>query len=200
MLQIKARQHRVRFDALITGNHSVINTQSWGNRKHLLNNTATYFFILDILFLILYSIVLRWRQTHTDSKSSHELTLLLLQTNVINNRVNFHCSFVFSHYLFRALHFCLLDTKILALEDIRSVMYSAQDMTLKITTKTTCSNEVRNKAVQGIVGSSLTYISHDWPSLKSRALHTLSTLFRTAFRSIFPPHLGNISKNRLYPS
>ena len=51
--------------------------------------------------------------------------------------------------------------------------------------KPSTSSEVRNTLIQGIFGSSLTYISHDWPSLKPRALHTLSTLFRTAFRSIF---------------
>ena len=50
--------------------------------------------------------------------------------------VNFHFFFVFCHYFFRAFHFCLLDTKILALEGIRSVMYRAQDTTLKITIKT----------------------------------------------------------------
>ena len=64
--------------------------------------------------------------------------------------------------------------------------------------KPSSSSEVRNIVVQGIFGSSLTYFSHDWLSLK-RALSRLSTLFRTAFRSFFPPHLlGNITKNRLY--
>ena len=65
---------------------------------------------------------------------------MLLQTelvlNVINYRVNFPWLFVFSYYLFRAFYFCLLVAKILALEAIKSVMYSAQDTTLKITIKT----------------------------------------------------------------
>ena len=95
---------------------------------------------------------------------------------------------------FGAFHLCLLDTKIPALEGIRSVMYSAQDMTpsWRSPSKPSSWIEVRNIVVLRIVGSSLTYISHDWASLKSRALHTLSTLFRTAFRSIFPPHLLGI--------
>ena len=50
--------------------------------------------------------------------------------------------------------------------------------------KSCTSSEVRNTLVQGIFGNSLTYISHHWASIKPRALHTLSTFFRTAFRSI----------------
>ena len=53
---------------------------------------------------------------------------MLLQTelvlNVINYRVNFPWLVVFSYYLFRAFYFCLLVAKILALEAVKSVMYS----------------------------------------------------------------------------
>ena len=88
----------------------------------------------------------------TDSKSSHELTLLLLQTelgmNFINYRVNFHWLFVFSHYLFRAFYFCLLVAKILALEAIRSVMCSAKIRLWRSPSKPSSSSEVRNMLVQ----------------------------------------------------
>ena len=53
MLQIKARQHRI---TLIAGNHSVINTQSWGNRNHGSWITQPHIFSSYIFYSLFYTV------------------------------------------------------------------------------------------------------------------------------------------------
>ena len=117
------------------------------------------------------------KHTLTQNRAMNSLYYFNKRSLFWMSLINFNWSLVFSLYLYRAFNFCLLVSKILAHEAIRSVMHSAQDTTLKITIKTIYLTRSAKYAGPRHRCSSLTYISlADIPYQNSRKSSNLPLL------------------------